>query len=56
MNGSLVSPVEDAHAARWREWQMKNEVADRRSTRRAHMVFTLIFVALGLWFGLQLVS
>jgi hypothetical protein len=56
MNDSFVSPVEAAHAARWREWQVKNEAGQRRGSRRAGLVFTLIFVALTLWLALQLVS
>ena len=56
MNVSLVSAVEQAHATRWREWQVKNEAGQRRGARQARLVFTLIFIALGVWFGLQLVS
>ena len=56
MSVSLVSAVEQAHATRWREWQVKNEVGQRHGVSRARLVFTLIFIALGLWFGLQLVS
>jgi hypothetical protein len=56
MNDSLVTPVQEAHAARWHEWQLKNEAGRRRGSRRAGLVFTLIVVALGLWFGWQLVS
>jgi hypothetical protein len=56
MNVSLDSAVEKAHATRWREWQAKNEAGQRQGARRARLVFTLIFIALGVWFGLQLVS
>ena len=56
MNVSLVSAVEQAHATRWRAWQVKNEAGQRRGARRARLMFTLIFIALGVWFGLQLVS
>ena len=41
---------------RWREWQLENEAGQRQGTRRAHLVFTLIFIALGIWLGVLLVS
>lgn len=53
---SLVSTIEEAHAKSWREWQVKNEDGERQGARRARVVFTLIFVALGVWLGLQLMS
>lgn len=56
MSDSLVSAVEEAHATRWREWQVKNEAGQRQGARQARLVFTLIFIALGVWLGLQLVS
>jgi hypothetical protein len=56
MNASLVATVEEAHAIRWREWQVKNEAGQRQGARRARLVFTLIFIAISVWFGLQLVS
>jgi len=56
MSDSLVSAVEEAHATRWREWQVKNEAGQRQGARQARLVFTLIFIALGVWFGVQLVS
>lgn len=56
MSVPLVSAVEEAHAKRWREWQLRNEHDQREGSRRAQLVFTLIFIALGIWLGLQLVS
>ena len=56
MNDSLVAAVAESHAERWRQWQVKNEVGQRHGAHRARLVFTLIFIALGLWLGLQLVS
>src|SRR5687767_520506 len=56
MKDALVSAVDTAHATRWREWQVKNEAGQRAGARHAHLVFTLIFIALGLWFGLQFLS
>jgi hypothetical protein len=56
MNVSLDSAVEEAYATRWREWQLKNESGQRQGARRARLVFTVLFIALGIWFGLQLVS
>ena len=54
MNSPLISAADDA--TRWREWQVKNEAGERLGARRARLAFTLIFIALGLWFGVQLVS
>jgi hypothetical protein len=56
MSVSLVSTTDEAHAKSWRAWQVKNEIAQRRGAQRARMVFTLIFIALGVWFGVQFVS
>jgi hypothetical protein len=56
MNVSIVSAVEETDATRWRKWQVKNEAGQRQGARRARLVFTLIFIALGAWFSLQLVS
>jgi len=56
MSVPLVSAIEEAHVKRWREWQVTNEDSQRQGARRARMVFTLIFIALGVWFGLQLVA
>jgi hypothetical protein len=56
MNNSVVPAVEEAGAARWREWQVKNEIGQRQGARRARLVFTAIFIAVGVWLGLQLVS
>jgi hypothetical protein len=55
MSVSLASTIAEAHATRWREWQVKNEVGQRQGARRARVVFTLVFIALGAWFVLQLV-
>jgi hypothetical protein len=56
MGVSVVSAIEEAHARSWREWQAKNEDGERQRARRARVVFTLIVIGLGVWFGLQLVS
>jgi hypothetical protein len=56
MTVPLLSAVEKADAIRWREWQVNNEAGQRQGARRARVVFTLIFIALGGWFVLQLVS
>jgi len=56
MSVPLVSAIEEAHAKRWREWQVANEAGQLQGARRARVVFTLIFITLGVWFGLQLVS
>jgi hypothetical protein len=44
----------DASAERWRQWQVRNAVTRRKSTRQAHIGFTVLFVVLGVWLGLQL--
>jgi hypothetical protein len=51
-----TATIDDVHAKRWREWQVNNEKGQRQGARQARLVFTLIFIALGVWFGLQLVS
>ena len=56
MSLPLVSAVEESDAKRWREWQMNNEYSQRQGAQRARVAFTLIFVALGIWFVLQLLS
>lgn len=48
--------TEEAHARRWREWQLKNEHDYRKGVYRARLVFTAIFLALGLWGTMLLVS
>ena len=56
MSVPLTAAMEEAHFKRWRAWQVNNEDVQRQGARRARTVFTLIFIALGVWFGLQLVS
>ena len=56
MSVALVAAIEESDAKRWRAWQVKNEAGQRQEARRAQMVFTVIFIALGLWLGLQLIS
>jgi len=56
MDTPLVAAVDPIHAARWREWQEKNAAGNRYEARRARTAFTFIFVAVGLWLGLQFVS
>jgi len=56
MSVPLASSLEEVHATRWLEWQVKNEDGQRRGARHARVAFTLLFIALGVWFGLQLVS
>jgi hypothetical protein len=48
-----VSPAEDS-AERWRQWQLRNSLTSRKDAGRTRIVFTAIFAALGVWFGLQL--
>ena len=56
MSVPLTAAIEETHATRWREWQAHNEQGQRQGARRARVVFTLLFIALGVWLGLQLVS
>ena len=56
MSVPLTATIEEGHAKRWREWQVNNEEGQIQGARRARVAFTLIFIALGVWFGLQLVS
>jgi hypothetical protein len=56
MSVPITAAIEDADVKRWRAWQVNNEHGQKQGARRARTVFTLIFIALGVWFGLQLVS
>jgi len=56
MSVSLASTMDEAHEKRWREWQAGNEDDQRHGARRARLVFTVIFIALGVSLGLQFVS
>lgn len=47
---------EDASAARWRQWQIGNAATSRKDATRARMAFTVVFVGLGAWLGLQLLA
>ena len=53
VNTLLPTVPEDSSARRWREWQLKREHHERRGTRRANLVFTVLFIGAGLWLGLQ---
>lgn len=48
--------IEDASAERWRQWQLRNAESSRKSATRARIVFTILFTALGVWLGVQLLS
>jgi len=51
-----VSPQEDAFAARWDQWQLQNAVTSRKDAKLAHIAFTVLFLGLGAWLGLQLLG
>ena len=55
MNTAMTADTVDAHARRWRDWRLKNEHRQRKGARRARVVFTVIFVAVALWLGVQIV-
>ena len=50
------SPDEDASDERWRQWQPRNAQTSRKNTRWARIAFIVIFAALGVWLGLQLLA
>jgi hypothetical protein len=52
MSVEILAATEDA--TRWREWQVKNAHGQRQGEVRARLGFTVIFIALSLWLGLQL--
>lgn len=55
MSAPITADTADAHAKRWREWQLKNEHDQRKGARTARLMFATIFIALSLWLGVQLV-
>ena len=52
----LVPADDDAAAERWRVWQLRNAETNRHDVKRARIAFTVLFVALAAWFGLQLLA
>ena len=54
MSTTTIEPTEDAHAERWRQWQLANTESSRKSAVRARVVFTVIFIAAAGWVGLLL--
>ena len=54
MSAPLTVDTADVHAKRWREWQLKNEHTQRKGARTARLMFAVIFIALSLWLGVQL--
>lgn len=46
----------DPHAEQWRQWQLHNAAISRSDGRRARIVYIVLFVALGAWFGWQLLA
>lgn len=55
MSTTITADTAEAHAKRWRDWQLKNEHSQRKGARRARLVFTTIFIAVALWLGAQFV-
>lgn len=56
MNGTIERATDDASAERWHQWQLRNAVINRKEARRARIAFTVLFVGLGAWLGLQLLA
>ena len=54
MSITTVAPTKDAHAERWRQWQLAYAESSRKSMTRARIVFIVVFAALALLLGLQL--
>jgi hypothetical protein len=48
--------LEEVSAERWRQWQLRNAESSRKSAEQARIAFTVLFAALGVWLGLQLVA
>ena len=46
----------DGAAERWREWQRRYAESSRKSAKRARIVFTILFMVVGAWLGLELLS
>ena len=51
-----VSPENVASAERWRQWQLRNAVTNRKDAKRARMAFTVIFTVVGVWLGRVLLA
>jgi hypothetical protein len=47
---------ENASAERWRQWQVRNAVSSRKSAKQARIAFPVLFAALGVWLGRQLLA
>ena len=56
MSITTVATSEEAYADRWRHWQERNAESNRKGAVHARIVFAAIFIALGGWIGLQLMS
>jgi hypothetical protein len=56
MSTTTIVPTEDAHAERWRRWQLANADGSCNAAKRARIVFAVILAVLAGWLGLQLLS
>jgi len=54
MSTTTIAPTEDAHAERWRQWQLANAESNLNSAVWARIVFTVVFIAVAGWLGLSL--
>ena len=45
-----------AAGERWRQWQVRGDVASRAGARRAGIAFSLLFAGLAAWLGLILLN
>ena len=53
---TIIAPIEDIHAERWRQWELTDAASSRRGAMRARIVIAVVLTALGGWLGLQLLS
>ncbi len=56
MTSTTTTPLEDEHAARWRQWQLANTKSNRKAATWARVGFAVILTAAAAWLGLQLMA
>jgi hypothetical protein len=56
MSITTMPPTEDATAERWRQWQLRSAAGSRTSATHVRIAFTVIFIALAVWLGVELLS
>ena len=57
MSLTTITTAADLSAdERWREWEQRHAARSRKTAARARIVFTVIFIALAAWLGVELLS